>query len=303
MSKLLLQPAISKKIATARAPSKINLTLGIEGRRQDGYHDLRSIVMGVDLCDRVDCTLTSTAELTVDCSNESIRGSANLAYQGVKRFCHAVGVEPFLRFSIEKAIPIGAGLGGGSSDAAAALRLGNFLVNSGKSDSELAEIGATVGSDVPLFFHLPSALMTGRGERVESVTLAWKGWALLVFVGPAVSTEAVYANWQPAEVTRRDPISEGRILQADSADELMTFAHNDLEPAVFRVCSAVGQAMSNLERHGLGPFRVSGAGSALFRLYDEKEKAQRDAAKFEQLGIGIGTAVVAAPTSPGSIVS
>ena len=167
---------------------------------------------------------------------------------------------------------------------------------------ELAAIGAEVGSDVPFFFSLPSAVVTGRGENVDPVRLRWSGWVLLAFVSVRVSTRDVFRAWRRSDGGGTPREVEGAIIRGVTAGEISPMLSNDLEPAGFRVSPAVARAHEKLNCAGLGPMRVSGAGSTLYRLFDEKEAACRAASEIEALEIGVTTSVVAAPAGPGSWV-
>lgn len=288
---------------TATAPAKINLTLDVLRRRSDGYHELRSLVVGVDLRDQVSCHAGDTREgIQLTCSDPSLQNDGNLACLAAMKFSQYIGREPAVKIKLDKRIPIGAGLGGGSSDAAATLRLCDELFETGLDHGKLAAIGAEVGSDVPLFFSLPSAVMTGRGEQVEPVAMAWSGWVLLAFPGTAVSTAQVYRAWRSADTLRLPGAMDRAITQAKTANEVSALLSNHLEAAVFRVSATVARAYEELNRARIGPMRVSGAGSALYRLFDEKETACRAARKVETLGMGITTSVVTVPAGPGPII-
>jgi len=293
--------AVSAVAATASA--KINLTLDVLGRRDDGYHELRSLVIGIGLCDRVRCSVRAESGVELTCNNQALRGVDNLAYLAAMKLTRHVGHDPAVRIELEKRIPIAAGLGGGSSDAATTLRLCNDLWGAGLDGRQLTSIGAEIGSDVPLFFSLPSAVITGRGEQVEPVTLYWSGWVLLVFVSAAVSTTQVYRAWRPEDAADMPTGSDRALIQATTADEVSALVSNHLEPAVFRVAPAVALAYEELNRAGLGPMRVTGAGSTLYRLFDDKEAAGCAAREVEDLHLDVTTSVVAAPVGPGSMVN
>lgn len=283
------------RTATVLAAAKVNLTLRVLGRRPDGYHDLRSLVIGVDLCDRVRCTPSSEPGIQVGCDDPSLRGRDNLAWKSAEHLAAKVSMSPSLRFHIEKRIPIGAGLGGGSSDAASTLRLCNHVWNAGFDEPSLAEIGADIGSDVPLFFQLPSVVMAGRGERVQFMPIRWSGWILLIFVGIPVPTAEAYGRFNSEDAGEHPEDSESRIAAATEADEIQSLAFNDLEPTVFRVAPAVEIMKRRLDELGLGPIRVSGAGSTLYRLFDDADAARRSAARLRERGIGSRVEVVKAP--------
>ncbi|MFQ5415240.1 MAG: 4-(cytidine 5'-diphospho)-2-C-methyl-D-erythritol kinase, partial [Phycisphaerae bacterium] len=266
--------------ATALAFAKINLTLDVLRARDDGYHDVESLVVGVGLCDVVTAAVADRAGVSVSCADATLRGDANLAVRAARRLAEASEQTASLAISLTKGIPVGAGLGGGSSDAATTLAVCNRLWSLGWDRSALARVGAEIGSDVPVFFHLPAAVMTGRGEHVIGVSPAWSGWVVLVAVGVRVSTAAVYAAWRPRD---------------GSAAELGALMSNHLEPAVFRVCPAVARAHEALTRLGVAPVRVSGAGSALYMLLDDYDGASEAAARVRREAIGRCVCVLRAP--------
>ncbi len=288
---------------TTTAPAKINLTLDVLGRRDDGFHDLRSLVIGVDLSDRVSCRDCDKPGIDLTCSDHSLVGPENLVFRAVQVFTQHVGRAPAVRIELEKNIPIGAGMGGGSSDAAAMLRLCNELWCAGLDDAALANLGSDLGSDVPLFFSLPSAVITGRGERVEPVALRWSGWVLLVYCGVAVPTTDVYQAWRAADSADLPCGTDGAISEATSAKTLTELLSNHLEPAVFRVAPTVAGVSDRLDRAGVGPMRVTGAGSTLYQLFDEKEAACRAARQVEDLRMSVTASVVAAPVGSASVLS
>lgn len=304
MSTATLDLARDTASATIRPCAKINLSLECLRKREDGFHELRSVAIGVDLTDTLTARSSSKPETVIQCSDSSILEDENLVMQASRlidrKYGPAQGFSSSLEFGLEKGIPVGAGLGGGSSDAAGALRLLNCLRNLNLSPDCLAELGSILGSDVALFFQLPAVLMSGRGEIVQPLQLAWSGWVLLVFAGPAVSTAKVYNAFESTCVDRRASDVEA-ICSASSADEMATYLFNDLEPAVFEVAPYMFEMTRSLHRLEFGPFRVSGAGSTLYQLFDTNEAASHAAKEIEDCGLGVATAVVAAPIAQSSI--
>jgi 4-diphosphocytidyl-2-C-methyl-D-erythritol kinase len=287
--------------ATASACAKINLTLEVLGSRDDGYHELRSLVIGVDLRDEIRCATRHENGVALSCSDPALDSDDNLVSLAARELAAYRDEELALSIALRKRIPVGGGLGGGSSDAAATLRLCDRLWNLGLDSAALAKVGARIGSDVPLFFSLPSAIITGRGEHVEPVALGWSGWVMLVFAGPGISTASVYREWN-----RSDGASEAGelyrpIIGAKTAKELSALVTNDLQPAVFRLSPAIAKIHDQLTRMGAGPLTVSGAGSTLFRLFDEKDEANRVAAMINEQELGVKISVVAAPVAQGPI--
>ena len=288
---------------TAYTPAKINLTLRVLGARDDSYHNLHSLVIGVDLCDRVVCAPAKNEGVELICSDTSLNHPDNLASQAARHLARCCRIEPTLKIELTKHIPVGAGLGGGSSDAAATLRLCNDLWQLNLNPHDLSRIGAEIGSDIPLFFSLPVAVMTGRGEQVEPVTMNWSGWVLLVQTGPVVSTTDVYHEWRKEDsiMVPRDRMET--ILQAQHAEAITELLFNDLEPAVFRQSSRVAEVFQKLNRLSSGTFRVTGAGSVLYQLYDHRKTAEETAHAVEQIAPGVKCCIAAAPAAYTQIYS
>lgn len=300
---VVIAPEFDVAAATIHAPAKLNLTLAIKGKRADGFHELHSLVVGVGMSDRLTGSKRNDGEINLTCGDARLSGSDNLALQAAQKLKDLHPSAPGVTLRLEKSIPVGGGLGGGSSDAAAALVLCNEVWSLGHTREELAAIGAGLGSDVPLFFSLPAAVMSGRGEHVAPVDLRWAGWALLVFVPEPVSTPEAYGAWSKDCCEDHDPTVVEAMLTARSADELMAAAFNDLEAAVLRIAPRVSDAFDKINQMGLGTFRISGAGSTLFLLHDDEEAARRAARAVSEANLGVSTAVVAAPTGTSAIRS
>jgi len=288
--------------ANLTACAKINLTLEVKRRREDGYHEIRSLAVGAGLFDRMWLRSAPAGVKELRCSEPSLNGEANLAARAARLLVEETGWEGGWELFIEKSIPIGGGLGGGSSDAAAALMLCNRAWSTGVSAERLMQLAAALGSDVPLFFRLPCVLLAGRGERVESVRTTWSGWALLVMAGVEASTAEVYARWDDLSPTLRGDETPHRCASASTAEEFMEHSFNDLEPAIFDVAPQVGRVYQQLWQHGLGPIRVSGAGSVIYRLFDDHATATRAQQHLRELGIGTRCEVVPVPARFGPIL-
>ncbi|UCE61678.1 MAG: 4-(cytidine 5'-diphospho)-2-C-methyl-D-erythritol kinase [Phycisphaerales bacterium] len=294
--------SIQAASARADAYAKINLTLDVIGLRDDGFHEIRSLVIGIDVKDEVRCTRRSEPGFTLDCADSALCGDDNLILRAGTALADHTGTRTGLKIELLKRTPLGAGLGGGSSDAATMLRLCNRLWGLGLDDAGLAEVGSSIGSDVPLFLSLPSAVITGRGEQVELVSLSWSGWVLLVFAGGGVSTADVYREWRTVDSSQVPGGMDAAILRATTADELSKLVSNQLQPAVFRVSPSIARTHQQLQRLGFGPMTVSGAGSTMYRLFDDKNDACHIAAEIEHQGLDVATQVVAAPVGQGPIM-
>ena len=234
---------------TLAAHAKINWTLTVRGVRPDGYHDLRSIVLPIALHDTV--TLEEADEVVCEMPAMGVAQAENLAYRAAVALREATGCARGAHIMIEKRIPVGAGLGGGSADAAAVLNGLNDLWKLHLPEPEICEIAARVGSDVPALTLGAPALMEGRGERVrclrpeERADLP-KMEGIIVFApGIFVSTPNVYREFREEDCGR---------------------GPNDLQPAALRLYPEIGEAIQRLERQGLSRVTMTGSGSAVYGI-------------------------------------
>ncbi|MCK4661095.1 MAG: 4-(cytidine 5'-diphospho)-2-C-methyl-D-erythritol kinase [Phycisphaerae bacterium] len=260
----------------AKAPAKINLVLRVHGRRADGYHSLTSLVTGIELCDEMTFAPARRAGIHLVCDDPTLAvGCGNLVTRAARLLTEHAAEPCGVRIELRKQIPIAAGLGGGSSDCATTLAVLNRFWNTGLTDKKIAELGAQLGSDVPLFFAMPAAVVAGRGEQVKPVRLDWCGWVVLAFGGWAVSTPEVYANWREEDHTQSDCNALERVASCQSASEMGHLLVNELELAVYRTVPEVRDFHQNLAGHTGHPWRISGAGSTAFALFDRQSEAQR----------------------------
>ena len=245
--------------------AKVNLALEVLGKRPDGYHELSTVLQAVDLFDRL--TLEDAARLTLRVSGGMTADDDNLVLRAARLLGEAAGVERGAAIHLEKRIPVAAGLGGGSSDAAAALWGLSRLWGLRWSRARLAELAVRLGMDVPFFLGGGCALATGRGERLRAVTVA--GGHALVLVNPnfPLSTAEVYRR-VPAGWTA-DAAGTGRVVRAlrrrDRAG-LGAALVNNLEPVVAPIAPAVAQMKAAVvAAGGLGAV-MSGSGPTVFGL-------------------------------------
>jgi len=252
---------------TRESPAKINLTLRILGRRPDGYHEIESLVTRVTLSDTVTVTPRREMRWTLECSEPGVpRDHRNLALRAVARLAEAVGVRRGVHIAIEKRIPAGAGLGGGSSNAAAVLMLLNELWELPLSVQELAQIGARVGSDVPLFFHAPLCILRGRGEQIEDVDRPFRTAITLFLPQMPSSTRLVYETWDRLRAHPSRPPLPELFVQLEQPDALNAHLFNDLEPAAFAAYPALAMLHRRLEEVCDRAVRLTGSGSGLYCL-------------------------------------
>jgi 4-diphosphocytidyl-2-C-methyl-D-erythritol kinase len=247
------------------APAKLNLFLHVVGRRPDGYHDLQTLFQLIDLCDTIGLAPRADGRIERVEGMAEVPPEADLAVRAARLLQQATGCPLGADIAVRKRIPAGGGLGGGSSDAATVLRVLNRLWGLGLGRDELAVLGLTLGSDVPVFLHGSSAWAEGRGELLEPVALPER-WYLLLHPGVAVSTAAVF---QAPELTRNSPLITIRaFFQAGS--------RNDCEPIVRRRHPEVDAALRWLGARAEA--RMSGTGACVFAGFESAEDAGRIAA-------------------------
>ncbi len=179
------------------AQAKINLSLEIRGRRADGYHEIDTLMVPIALADEIEIERGGEG-IEFTCSEASLHGGENLVVRATRLFCEENGIVEGMRIHLEKRIPHGAGLGGGSSDAAATLRALDAMFETRLGRERLTELAARLGSDVPFFVVESAARCRGRGEIVEAVSLAELPPLLLVKPEFAVPTPWAYSRWRDA---------------------------------------------------------------------------------------------------------
>lgn len=261
------------------AYAKINLTLDVVGRRDDGFHLLRSVMQTIALHDTIALTPRESPQLAFACDNPDIDDGQNLALRAAQLVQSTMGVSGGMSIELHKSTPLQAGLGGGSSDAGAVLVACAELWRAPAPQPTMLDLAARLGSDVPFFLTGGTALVEGRGERVEALPDAEPLWLLLVKPDIGLSTRQVF------EALLRDDWSDGsrtqtvveRIRAAEplQLDELF----NALEPGVLRTIAEVARARDALRDAGASVVRMSGSGPTLFapfrRLAEASGVAQR----------------------------
>jgi 4-diphosphocytidyl-2-C-methyl-D-erythritol kinase len=254
--------------ARAVAAAKINLALVVGQRRRDGLHEVATVLQRIDVCDRIE--LQVGEELAIEGFPEDTIVAAALTQLATE-----AGVEPAWRVRVSKEIPVAAGLGGGSADAAAALRLANASLAAPLASERLHALAAGLGADVPFFLHPGPKLAEGHGERLSPLELPQDFW-VVVALSPElekVSTGAVYARFDelgggPGFDGRKEALIRGLEAARRPAD-LAVLPPNDLG-------EASGAAALARDLRGLGAFRadVSGAGPAVYGLFATRSEAR-----------------------------
>ena len=251
-----------------RAPAKINLSLKILGRRNDGFHELDTLIAPISLYDEIRIDKRRLGKgIEFRCDDSSIpQGDENLAVRAAKAFFDTTKIEPAVSIELKKKIPHGAGLGGGSSDAASVLLALNEMFETKLSREALAEIAEPLGSDVPFFLFQSAAVCKGHGEMVMPVKLQRQFSILLLKPAFAVSTPWAYSRWQHSR-----EILGIRYQAKEFVGQ--TFA-NDLERPVFEKFVFLAQLkMWLLSQSEVGAALMSGSGSTVFAVVRENADA------------------------------
>jgi 4-diphosphocytidyl-2-C-methyl-D-erythritol kinase len=258
------------------APAKINLSLDIIGRRPDGYHILDMVMQSVSLFDTVSLTRNETGRLQIICNENDVPcGEENTVFRAAKAFFQATGVpqNDGLLFSIEKKIPRQAGLGGGSTDAAAALKLLNCLYRTNLSADQLREIAVSAGADVPFCMEGGTAHVTGIGENIEQLPPMVDCHIVICRPDVGISTKAAYSAYdQMGNSGEQHTPSVLEALKANSVEKLGKVLGNAFEEA--GVPEEITDIEEQMLRCGCEGACMSGSGSAVFGLFREREKAE-----------------------------
>ena len=272
---------------TVSANAKVNFTLEVFGKRADGYHALRSVVMPITLSDTLDIEMTDDGEITSDTGyDDDLCVKAAKVLRNVRMFeCSNVRM-PGARIWVAKRIPAGGGLGGGSADAAAVLRALNELWEVGLSREELAEIGAQVGSDVPALVLGGPVIMEGRGEKVSPL-FTFTSHLHLVLVNPGVhsSTKDVYAACEVRPLGGENLTARMfEALRAGNLDQIAATLMNDLQVPAVKQHPEIADALVSLRTAGVLGALMSGSGSSVFGIVENESEARRISSEMNARG-------------------
>ena len=303
-----LTPAVLPPFSpvSVRAPAKLNLSLAVLARRADGFHEIESLMVPVSLHDtlraqasdvpgirlrvRFGGRLATAAGSSLACDVPTDAG--NLVVRAAQRLAFEMGLassldspcSPGLDIDLVKRIPSGSGLGGGSSDAAAALMAATRVWNLDVSPDRLAAIGADIGSDVPVFFAGGAAIAGGRGERIEPVAGVPALHAVIARPTAGLSTAAVYARCTPDAARRGTAQRLAAALVAGRFRNAIPLMHNSLEEPARGMCTEVARLLEHFSRAGAVHPMLTGSGSACFALMRTATEARRVAARLELAG-------------------
>ncbi|MDE3059101.1 MAG: 4-(cytidine 5'-diphospho)-2-C-methyl-D-erythritol kinase [Bacteroidota bacterium] len=261
-----------------RAYAKINLGLHIIGKRADGFHNIETIFHRINLFDEL--TVLPSHSISLSSTEVNLpNDSGNLCWKAAELLRNELGTANGISIHIMKSIPIGAGLGGGSSDAAAVLRSLPKLWNVSVPPHTLELLALQLGSDVPFFLRDASAYATGRGEVLQYRALKIPYWIVVVTPNISINTAWAYNELSKKNlyVEKKTPVFQQ--FENNAVD--FTALENDFEKVVFPAHSEIGEVKTTLQEHGAIVALMSGSGSSVFGLFEQEADARRAAATFK----------------------
>lgn len=267
-------------------PAKVNLCLKILGKRPDGAHNLFTVFQQISLSDRLEIQPAPNSKIQVDVEGARIPRRKNLVFQAAEILKRHFRNSRGARMGLRKSIPIGAGLGGGSSDAASALAGLASLWHLPQSKKKIERLAARLGSDVPFFLRGGRCVGLGRGERLTKISSRRMLWLVVADSGIFVSTQKAYADFQPHARTLtsagiRDKISLWK--KAFSAEAVAGLLENDLEPSVFKRYPGIARLKERLKAEGCLGALLAGSGGCVFGVCRDQSHARKIARRLRSV--------------------
>jgi 4-diphosphocytidyl-2-C-methyl-D-erythritol kinase len=263
---------------TVLAFAKINWSLRVFGKRADGYHEINTILQTINLYDTVSFQVIDAPQISLWCDDRSIPNDENnLVCRAAAALRDRYSIKPGVRIRLEKRTPSEAGLGGGSSDAAATLVALARLWQIEESADDLLEIASRLGSDVPFFFYGGTARGTGRGNSIEPLADAPEKYLLIIKPNVSVSTATAYELLSPPALTTSD--AKPILFRSQPIDFSASFdlnaLHNDFEPVVFQLQPEIERAKVALLKSGAKAAMLAGSGSAVIGIFENQDAQER----------------------------
>lgn len=259
-----------------KAPAKINLTLNVLNKRPDGFHEMRMVMTSIDLSDHLTFNERNDQQITLSSNAAFIPlNKKNIVYQAVRLLKERYEIQKGVDINIDKQIPVAAGLGGGSSDAAATLRGLNRLWELGLTLEELALIGEQLGSDVPYCIYNKTAYATGRGEVIKLIHEIPQCWVILVKPPKGISSWTVFEELDLASLPHYNHDKMIEAINENNYEEMIRYAGNALEEISGKYRPDIKMIKGKMEKFGADVAIMSGTGPTVYGLTQQYSKAQR----------------------------
>lgn len=269
-----------KEVWISNSYGKINLGLNVLERLENGYHNIETGFCFIEWADRFEITPASRNSLIM--SDEKIPvDDSNLIVKAVALLEKEAGLKDHFQIKVQKNIPAGAGLGGGSSNAATTLRMVNKIANLGLQEVDLMELGKQLGADIPFFIKGVPGFATGLGTEIDPLAIQPDGWIVTVFPGKTSSTPEAY---QFADANPEPEFSLKKVLLEEDVEEWQYLIINDLEAAVFPRLGIVGNIKDQCYEFGASYASMSGSGSSVFGIFEQDFVAIHAYESFHSLG-------------------
>ncbi|SDJ72316.1 4-diphosphocytidyl-2-C-methyl-D-erythritol kinase [Salimicrobium halophilum] len=259
-----------------KAPAKINLSLDVLHKREDGFHEVEMVMTTIDLADRIELEYLEEDKIVLEAESRYVpNDERNLAYLAARKMKERFDIREGVYITLTKHVPVAAGLAGGSSDAAAVLRGMARLFELDTTPEELAEIGAEIGSDVSFCVHGGTAFATGRGEQIEEIPAPPPCWIVLAKPPIGVSTKTIYQSLKVEEAYHPDTRAMIRALEEGDYEGMCQYIGNTLEEVTVKQYPEVAQLKEHMLQAGADASLMSGSGPTVFSLVDQDVKARR----------------------------
>jgi 4-diphosphocytidyl-2-C-methyl-D-erythritol kinase len=257
---------------TKESPAKVNLYLRVIRKREDGYHDILSLMQRIRLCDELTFS-PNRGGIAVHCPGTTLpEGEGNIVYRAAATFFSRIDASPGIEITIRKRIPIAAGLGGGSSNAATTLMTLNEMYGLPLTREDLMKIGTGLGADVPFFIFEKTAWASGIGDRLQEFPLPSPLWFLLINPGFEISTKSIYQGLNFGLTKQGINYS---IPRFSTTEDLIRGLTNDLECVTTRLHPVLDQIKTLLLKSGARGALMSGSGPTVFGVFTDRESAGR----------------------------
>jgi 4-diphosphocytidyl-2-C-methyl-D-erythritol kinase len=258
-----------------KAYAKINWYLAVTGRRHDGYHTLQMLNSRISLYDKMWFTKSDSLSLEIQGQSELVAGGDNLIIKAVNALSAYANKPLPSKIRIQKNIPMGAGLGGGSADAAATLHAMNTLYDLQLPREALEEVGLQLGADIPFCLQNTPCKVEGIGEVLQPVALQHDQHLVLIMPRQSLSTKEVFSRLRMESLPPGDVDSAIKALENNRLEQLASCLRNDLQPISEALCPEISSALLALQKSGAIFAQMSGSGSSVYGVYESKDRAEK----------------------------